>query len=72
MKRLSALFFASIAAARASTQWEDKLPLPTRDLEWGDVNFIHTTDIHGELPDQGLKLQADDCSSKDGFWDIST
>ncbi|KAJ1300343.1 hypothetical protein OPQ81_005164 [Rhizoctonia solani] len=23
------------------------IPLPTRPLEWGDVNVIHTTDIHG-------------------------
>jgi 2',3'-cyclic-nucleotide 2'-phosphodiesterase (5'-nucleotidase family) len=71
MKRFSVLFFAGIAAATASTQWEDKLPLPSRDLEWGDVNFIHTTDIHGELPDRGLKLEADSCLPKDGFWDTS-
>lgn len=25
------------------------LPPPTRPLEWGDINFIHTTDSHGWL-----------------------
>ena len=25
------------------------LTLPTRPLEWGDVNIIHTTDSHGWL-----------------------
>ncbi|PPQ78988.1 hypothetical protein CVT25_002272 [Psilocybe cyanescens] len=25
------------------------LPPPTRQLEWGDINFIHTTDSHGWL-----------------------
>lgn len=26
-----------------------ELPVPTRPLEWGDVNFISTSDTHGEL-----------------------
>lgn len=25
------------------------LTLPSRPLEWGDINFIHTTDSHGWL-----------------------
>lgn len=25
------------------------LPVPTRPLEWGDVNFLSTSDTHGEL-----------------------
>jgi hypothetical protein len=27
-----------------------KLPLPTRELEWKDVNFISISDSHGTLP----------------------
>lgn len=26
-----------------------ELPVPTRPLEWGDVNFLSTSDTHGEL-----------------------
>lgn len=48
MKLSTPLLFSGIAAARASTQWEDKLPLPSRPLVFGEVNFIHSTDIHGE------------------------
>lgn len=25
-----------------------ELPVPTRPLEWGDVNFLSTSDTHGE------------------------
>lgn len=28
---------------------QTQLPVPTRPLEWGDVNIIHTTDSHGWL-----------------------
>ncbi|KAI5455005.1 hypothetical protein NCC49_002280 [Naganishia albida] len=49
MKRLIVPLFAGVVAARISTQWEDTLPLPAKPLVWGDVNFIHTTDIHGWL-----------------------
>jgi hypothetical protein len=57
------LFAASHASAKHSTI-EDKLPLPSRPLEWGDVNFIHTTDIHGTsalamYPSKGRKLIPD-------------
>lgn len=51
MKRLIIPLFAGVVAARTSTQWEDTLPLPAKPLVWGDMNFIHTTDIHGELPE---------------------
>jgi len=27
-----------------------RLPLPTRELEWKDVNFISISDSHGTLP----------------------
>jgi hypothetical protein len=27
-----------------------KLPIPTRGLEWKDVNFISISDSHGESP----------------------
>lgn len=25
------------------------IPAPLRDLEWGQLNFLHTTDTHGWL-----------------------
>lgn len=28
---------------------ESKLPTPKGPLVWGEVNFVHTTDIHGWL-----------------------
>ncbi|KAI0310757.1 Metallo-dependent phosphatase-like protein [Amylostereum chailletii] len=34
---------------RASPSSPFQLPPPTRPLEWGDVNIIHTTDSHGWL-----------------------
>lgn len=46
---ISLLFLGGIAAAKAS-DWEKKLPLPSNPLVWGEVNFLHTTDIHGEHP----------------------
>lgn len=48
MKLSSGLFLSGVVAVRASTDLEDKLPLPSKQLVWGDVNFVHTTDIHGE------------------------
>lgn len=39
----------TLALPDASTSdLSDHLPIPKRPLVWGDVNFIHTTDIHGE------------------------
>jgi hypothetical protein len=32
---------------------ESKLPFPKGPLVWGDVNFVHTTDIHGESRSAG-------------------
>ncbi|KAJ9106089.1 hypothetical protein QFC21_001229 [Naganishia friedmannii] len=43
-----ALLVASFVRAKHSTL-EDNLPFPSRTLEWGDVNFIHTTDIHEHM-----------------------
>nr|XP_019012947.1 vacuolar protein [Kwoniella pini CBS 10737]OCF51728.1 vacuolar protein [Kwoniella pini CBS 10737] len=39
------LLLASVLGARASIE----LPEPTRQLEWKDVNFLSTSDIHGWL-----------------------
>lgn len=27
----------------------DPIPAPIRDLKWGQLNFLHTTDTHGWL-----------------------
>lgn len=48
MKTIIALLLAGAVTANGTTDLEDKLPLPSKPLLWGDVNFIHTTDIHGE------------------------
>ncbi|CAE6472157.1 unnamed protein product [Rhizoctonia solani] len=38
-----------VQLSRPQEPWDPKIkfPLPTRDLEWGDVNVLHTTDLHG-------------------------
>ncbi|KDN37134.1 hypothetical protein RSAG8_10343, partial [Rhizoctonia solani AG-8 WAC10335] len=44
---------ASIAAAKPAprplgpSDPAHSIPVPTRPLEWGDVNVLHTTDVHG-------------------------
>ncbi|OTB01792.1 hypothetical protein M426DRAFT_323150 [Hypoxylon sp. CI-4A] len=42
---------ATLASVARSSQPEAPAPVaaPMRDLEWGQINFIHTTDIHGWL-----------------------
>lgn len=55
LKLLTAL--AALAGAQAfvilpedfSIRGPPELPVPTRPLEWGDVNFLSTSDTHGEL-----------------------
>lgn len=51
------LALGGLAVAKA-TDWEKKLPLPSNPLVWGEVNFLHTTDIHGErsLPQVNMEL----------------
>ncbi|RYP22670.1 hypothetical protein DL765_001520 [Monosporascus sp. GIB2] len=45
----STLVAASLAALARAAQPEAPEPVaaPMRDLEWGEINFIHTTDTHG-------------------------
>lgn len=40
---------ASLATLARAAQPEAPEPVaaPMRDLEWGQINFIHTTDTHG-------------------------
>lgn len=39
---------AAESSAEALERAPPELPIPTRPLEWGDVNFLHTSDTHGE------------------------
>ena len=41
------LFTPSVLAAQPSAS--NPIPAPLRDLEWGQLNFLHTTDTHGWL-----------------------
>jgi hypothetical protein len=41
----------------AAAQVIPPLPVPTRPLEWGDVNFLSTSDTHGELVALPPRLQ---------------
>lgn len=41
------LFAPSVLAAQPSAS--KPIPAPLRDLEWGQLNFLHTTDTHGWL-----------------------
>ncbi|KAI8966434.1 ser/Thr protein phosphatase family [Daldinia sp. FL1419] len=45
------ILVASLAAVAESSQPGAPAPVaaPMRDLEWGQINFIHTTDTHGWL-----------------------
>ena len=48
-KTRTAFLAASLAALAGAAQPEapDPVPAPMRELEWGQINFIHTTDTHG-------------------------
>jgi hypothetical protein len=46
---LAVLALAFQATAQIETEGI-KLPLPTRGLEWKDVNFISISDSHGKSP----------------------
>lgn len=43
--------FLSLATAVLASQpsASDPIPAPLRDLTWGQLNFLHTTDTHGWL-----------------------
>jgi 2',3'-cyclic-nucleotide 2'-phosphodiesterase (5'-nucleotidase family) len=43
---LSSLMSSSLAAQPSAPQ---PIPAPLRDLQWGQLNFLHTADIHGWL-----------------------
>lgn len=43
------LFSLATAVLAAQPSAPDPIPAPLRDLKWGQLNFIHTTDIHGWL-----------------------
>ncbi|KAI1343596.1 ser/Thr protein phosphatase family [Xylariaceae sp. FL0016] len=47
----AALTVASLASLARGAQPEAPAPVaaPMRDLEWGQINFLHTTDTHGWL-----------------------
>lgn len=40
------LLLAALAAARQPAA-PAPVPAPIRDLQWGSLNFLHTTDTHG-------------------------
>ncbi|KAL2001773.1 hypothetical protein VTN02DRAFT_1236 [Thermoascus thermophilus] len=44
---LSSSFSTAVLAAQSSAP--DPVPAPLRDLTWGQLNFLHTTDTHGWL-----------------------
>jgi 2',3'-cyclic-nucleotide 2'-phosphodiesterase (5'-nucleotidase family) len=59
MKSIVSLLASGAFALVKATDWEKKLPLPSNPLVWGEVNFLHTTDIHGELsPPQAPGVRA--------------
>jgi 2',3'-cyclic-nucleotide 2'-phosphodiesterase (5'-nucleotidase family) len=51
MTRKAVVIAASLAIVANGAQQGTPAPVaaPMRDLEWGQVNFLHTTDIHGWL-----------------------
>lgn len=59
--------------AYASAQFKTegiKLPLPKRQLEWKDVNFLSISDTHGELAET-YDGNHQRLTCKDGYWAIS-
>lgn len=57
------LFAPSVLAAQPSAS--KPIPAPLRDLEWGQLNFLHTTDTHGwlagHLQEYGSEMDAFCC-----------
>jgi 2',3'-cyclic-nucleotide 2'-phosphodiesterase (5'-nucleotidase family) len=51
MIRKAAFVAASLATIANGAQPGAPTPVaaPMRDLEWGQINFLHTTDTHGWL-----------------------
>jgi len=47
---VAALDIALRSVAAYTSDKELDLPWPQRPLEWKDVNFLSTSDSHGELP----------------------
>ncbi|CCO36775.1 hypothetical protein BN14_10919 [Rhizoctonia solani AG-1 IB] len=50
MKAILLGILAGFATAKEIINHEDptiNIPVPTQPLEWGDVNVLHTTDLHG-------------------------
>lgn len=50
MRTIDILTVLGLAVSQATAQLSAsgiKLPLPTRELEWKDVNFISISDSHG-------------------------
>jgi len=51
MRRIDILSVISLTLSSAYAKLETegiKLPLPTRELEWKDVNFLSISDSHGQ------------------------
>lgn len=46
---LTAALSASATAPARHPREPTGLPVPYRDLPWGDVNFLSTSDTHGEF-----------------------
>jgi hypothetical protein len=60
MRTLDILTVLGLAISHTTAQISTegiKLPLPTRELEWKDVNFISISDSHGEPLTYSLSLQ---------------
>ncbi|KAL1856119.1 hypothetical protein Plec18170_003987 [Paecilomyces lecythidis] len=43
------LSYLATAALASQPSASDPIPAPLRDLKWGQLNFLHTTDTHGWL-----------------------
>lgn len=59
-----------VLAGDAETQGI-QLPLPSRPLEWKEVNFISISDSHGQLPSSWPSRECE-LMAQGGCWDIST
>jgi 2',3'-cyclic-nucleotide 2'-phosphodiesterase (5'-nucleotidase family) len=44
-----ALLISSSPCLAIQPSAPDAIPAPIRDLQWGQLNFLHTTDTHGWL-----------------------